>query len=238
MLEVKKLSFSYKSDENKILKEINFSLNNKDSLAIIGPIGCGKSTLISCLNKLNTIQNKTIFIDDKDINNIQNDIFYTLTGTIFTDPNSQYIKETVKEEIIFSLENRAIEIDIITEKVNGILNLLNITHLRDRRFQELSGGEKQLAVLASILIYEPKYIFLDDATIMLDKNNKKLFLDNLFNSNRTIILTSNDLSEIAYCDKLLLLDHDGKMLCYGDRQEMYEQYSEKIIELGLDKPKL
>jgi len=236
-LKIKNLSFRYEKNEREILKEINFSLNNGESLAIIGPIGCGKSTLISCLNKLNTINNNSIFIDNNDVNNIHNDNFYTLTGTIFTDPNSQYIKETVEAEIIFSLENRAVEIDIITEKVNNILDLLNITHLRDRRFQELSGGEKQLAVLASILVYEPKFLFLDDATIMLDKKNKKLFLDNLFNRNRTIILTTNDLSEIAYCDKLLLLDEKGKMICFGDREDMYEKFSDKINEVGLDLPK-
>ena len=237
MLKVICLSFSYSKDDKKILKDINFSLNNSETLAIIGPIGCGKSTFISCLNKFNDISDNTIFIDDKNINNIDNDIFYSLTGTIFTDPNSQFVKDSVEEEIIFSLENRAVEIDIIKRKVEDILRVLNITHLRDRRFLELSGGEKQLAVLASILVYEPKFLFLDDATIMLDKKNKKLFLDNLFNGDRTIILTSNDLTEIGYCDKLLLLDNKGKMICFGDRVEMYKKYSEGIEELGLDLPK-
>ena len=240
-LRVDNLSFKYDKGEKEILNNINFSLESGESLAIIGPIGCGKSTLISCLNKFNSVDDNTIFIIDdddkdldKDINDLKNEVFYSLTGTIFTDPESQYIKDIVEDEIIFSLENRAVEIDIIKEKVDKILKKLKLDDLRKRRFQSLSGGEKQLAILASVLVYEPKILFLDDATIMLDKKNKKIFLDNLFNSKRTIILTSNDLAEIAYCDKLLLLDENGKMVCFGDRSEMYEKYSEKIIELGLD----
>jgi len=234
MLKINNLSFNYIGAEKKIIKDINFSLNNGESLAIIGPTGCGKSTLINCLNKFNNVSDNTIFINDKNITDIDNEIFYTLTGSIFTDPNSQFIKDSVEEEIIFSLENRAVEINIIKSKVDNILEILGITHLRNRRFQELSGGEKQLAVLASVLVYEPKFLFLDDATIMLDKKNKKLFLDNLFTDKRTIILTSNDLAEINYCKKLLLLDYDGKMICFGDSGEIYKKHSEKISQLGLD----
>ena len=172
MIEVENLSFSYQN--NKVLKNISFSIEKGEYLCIIGKNGSGKSTLAKLLAALIFQQEGTIKISgydtksQKDLLNIRK-----IVGIIFQNPEEQIISTTVFDEVIFALENLAIPRENIKEIAEKSLKDLNLLEYKDRLTYQLSGGEKQRLAIASILAMGTEILIFDEATSMLDPVGKK-----------------------------------------------------------------
>ena len=224
IIEVSNLSFSY--HKKLVFKHINFSLQSPSVLAILGPNGIGKTTLIKCLLGLRKKTDGEILINGKDIYKYDKKTFYSLIA---------YLKQGGKETSIYTafdtvLLGLASQINPLLkpqikdiEKVNNILKELDIYDLKDKFVNELSGGEAQMVFMARALIREPEILILDEPESNLDYRNQLLMLDMIkkLKSKGKIIIFNTHYMEHAlrYSDKVLLLNADYKYK-FGNTEEI------------------
>ena len=220
-LETKNLSFKY-LDNSFTLSDVNFSLDKGDFCLVVGKTGCGKTTLLKLLKKEITPSGELkgiVKIDGLDLKDYDSSkIVY-----MFQNPSRQIVSDKVYHEIVFGLEARGLEKEVIETKLAEIVNYLDINDLLEKHTMELSGGEAQLVSLASLLVLDPEVILLDEASSQLDPLTRKKFLEILKRINQdfgiTIILVEHNLEDILeFTDKIIVLDK-GKMIYFGLKEE-------------------
>lgn len=227
IIRINNLNFSYK--EKKVFNDLNLNIKSRSFVTIIGPSGSGKSTLSKILMGIVSIDSNitidNLKLEKKNIKEIRNRI-----GYIFENPNDSIIMDTVEEELTFLLENK-LSNNEINIKLEEIVKELKIEKLLNKNPKNLSGGEKQLVSLASILMKNPKIIILDEAFTMIDSIMKdKIFkiLKRLNNEKGvTIINITHDIEESLYGNEIAIIDN-GKVLIEGKKEEVLAQ--EKILK--------
>lgn len=170
---VQDLTFRYRDRATPAIQHISFAVKPGELMLIAGASGCGKTTLIRCLNGLIPRSYKgelqgEILIDDKPIRNLSLARISQLVGTVLQDPERQILGTRVRNEVAFGLENLGLERSEIIERIDQALHYLGIQHLRDRETFNLSGGEKQKVALAGVLAMRPKILLLDEPLASLD----------------------------------------------------------------------
>ena len=173
-----------------IFKNLDLEINDKEFITIIGSSASGKTTLVNFLSKKIESDNVTIDYKKEEI------------SVVFDDIDSNFIYDTVIENLVFPLENLNYSKEEIDHKLNKIIEYLKIEELLNSNINTLSGGEKELIVIASALITEPKLLILDEPFIMLDNIQKEKIFKLLKKINRelktTIIYLTNDTESIIY----------------------------------------
>lgn len=207
-LSIKNLCCGYSSE---ILRDLNISFKSNTWNFFIGSTGSGKSTFFQTLTKLLPQINGDIFLNNESLKNL--DTLGKLRdncGIMFQYTEKQFFNSTIKEEILFNLKRREKDVTIQNKKLDEIIELLKL----DREFLErspfeISGGQKRMVALASILITEPTILFLDEPTIGLDLESKNLFfniLKNLKEKGVTIFQVSHFLEDVLeYGDTVTIL---------------------------------
>jgi len=219
LLKVDSLAGGYR--RKNIVSDITFSLDIGDILCILGPNGCGKSTLIKLLLRFLPLKNGDIYIDNTHIKTmsrkqlarnisyipqIDSIIFPYTALEIVTMGKTAYlnsIKGPSKEEISVSYQ---------------ILKKLNISHLANKQFTKLSGGERQLVLIARALCQDAKILIMDEPTSSLDFRNQQLVLHTikqLAKANKTIIFTTHSPQEPFILSTKVLLMSNGKITKFG-----------------------
>lgn len=219
-IKITNLTFIYK--DNLILKDISFSFTDQDFITLIGRNGSGKSTFIKILSGLliptNGFIGQKISISDnlyfyKKLNTKERRL--NLIGIIFQKPDNQIINSIVENDIAFGLENNYIKRAKMHQIVEDILDFLNIKKLKERDINTLSGGEKQLVAIASILVLEYKFLLFDEVTSMLDIANTNFVLKRiktLYDQKKCgIIFVTHKLNLLQYGEKTLILDQGQKV---------------------------
>lgn len=201
--------------KKRAIDNISLSINEGDSVCILGRNGSGKSTLAKCLNALILPTEGDVIIDGlntKDESHVI-DIRKNI-GMAFQNPDNQIVASIVEEDVAFGMENLGIPTDIIDKRVDESLESLGIKELRYSMTSKLSGGQKQKVSIAGILAMKSKIIVLDEPTSMIDKNGRKDLLDRVKKLNKdeniTVILISHYVDEITYADRVVVLC-DGKI---------------------------
>ena len=196
MIQVENLAFSYQN--NKVFKNLSFSIKKGEYLCIIGKNGSGKSTLAKLLAGLIFQQEGSIKISGYDTKN-QKDLLEIrkLVGIIFQNPENQIINTTVFDEVIFGLENLATPREKIKEIAENSLKSVALLEYKDRLTYQLSGGEKQRLAIASVLAMGTKILIFDEPTTGIDKESKDQLFKILTHLNRihgiTILLVTHEL---------------------------------------------
>jgi energy-coupling factor transport system ATP-binding protein len=172
-LVVRNLTFTYRSRPAPALKDIEFEVRPGELLLIAGASGCGKTTLIRCLNGLVPRSYKgelkgAIQVFGQDIRPLPLAKISQLVGTVLQDPERQILGAKVLHEVAFGLENLGLSRAEIIERADEALAYLKISHLRERETFLLSGGEKQKVALAGVLAMRPRLILLDEPLASLD----------------------------------------------------------------------
>lgn len=218
IIEVKNLRFKYGVNSTYVLNSINMKIEKNTITAIAGLSGCGKSTLAFALcgaipKSIPGIMDGIILLEEKDINELSLSSLAKKIGIVFQEVDNQLFLPTVEAEIAFASENLCLSYDEIDEIVNRILKELNIEHLRYKDPSSLSGGEKHLVAIASVLSMNPEIIILDEVMSQLDEKNKGLIsdtIDILRKSGKTIILIDHDIENLMMADYIYLMK-DGKI---------------------------
>lgn len=235
ILTINNLTFKY--DDNLIFDNFNLTIKKGTWTTVVGPNGSGKSTLVKIIMGLLESDGQ-IIIDNilKNNNNIKQ-IRRIIIG-IGENPDSTFVAETVMDEMAFALENLEMNKLEIQKKVKEVAKYLNITNILETNPYELSGGQKQLVALASVLVLEPKILILDEAINRIDYMERNNILKILLKLNKekgiTIINITHDLEEAVYGDDVILIDK-GKIILNGSKELVFKE--DKIFNsIGLDIP--
>ena len=234
IISVSDLSFGYDS-KRKVLENINFQLKKGESVGLVGANGVGKSTLLRILVGLNTgfqgdVMVNNIPLEKKNLKTIRKNI-----GYVFQDDDSQLFISTVFDDVAFAPRNYGMSEAEVNEKTMEALKVVHIEQLKDKQIYKLSGGEKKLASIATILSTEPDVILMDEPSVALDPKNRRNLINILNRLNQAKIIASHDLNMIMdTCERTILLS-DGKIIKDGNTKEILLD-KELMEESGLELP--
>lgn len=234
-ISIKNLDFSYES--KTIFSNFNLDIKKGSFISLIGPNGSGKSTLVKILAGLLEYQGEIIIndllLDKNNIKQIRKSI-----GVILNNIDSQLISDKVFDNIAFPLVNQGIIRSKILDSVNDIASQLNITHLLDKNINEINNMEKALINLASVLIYKPNILILDEAFYNLDKVDRDNILSVLKDFNKlqkiTIINITQDMEDILFGDSIIILNEGNIVI--NDTNDKVLTNDKIFSKLGLDLP--
>ena len=233
-IDVEKLSFSYESG-TPVLSDFTFHASEHESVGIIGANGAGKSTFLKLLVGLNlsfegSIRVEEIPLEKKTLPRIREKI-----GYVFQDSDSQLFMTTVGEDVAFAPRNYGLPEEEVERRVQAALEKVHISHLRDKSIFKLSGGEKKLASLATILSTSPDMILLDEPSVALDPKNRRNLIHVLNEFEHLKLIASHDLDFIwDTCSRVVLLEK-GRIIADGTPEEILTD--EKLLcENGLELP--
>lgn len=238
ILDVKDLDFSYNGEE-KILEDISFSIDEPKVIGLLGANGAGKSTLFRLLLKSLEADKGQIFINDKDINTYKAKELSRQIAYIPQSHSPVYNYSVIDVVLmglagkmnVFSLPKKEEE-----EKAMEALKMFKIDNLATRGYQNISGGQRQLVLIARALIQEAKVILMDEPVANLDFGNQELILRTIrqvADKGYTVLISMhNPIHAFSYTDSVLILN-DRKLLAYGEtNQVLTEDILEKIY--GID----
>lgn len=226
-IEVNNISFSY-PDGYEAIKGLSFSIFKGENVGLIGHNGAGKSTLLSLLVGLNQAKEGTIKIFDnllekKNLIKIRETI-----GFMFQDPDDQLFMTTVYDDVAFGPRNYYLSEKEVERKAFKALETVGIMHLKDKAPYKLSGGEKRLAAIASILSLEPEILLMDEPTTALDPKSRRRLINLLNSLNLTKLIASHDLDMIMDTCSRVLVMKDGKIIKDGKTEEIL--YDKELLE--------
>ena len=204
-IEVNHLSFAYGKSE-EVISDMNFTAVGDETIGIIGANGVGKSTLLKLLVGLLLEYSGTIKVNDclvckKTVAQIRKQV-----GYVFQDADSQLFMPTVYEELAFSPRHYGYDEGTVAERVKETLQMVDKEALVHKPIHQLSGGEKRLIALATVLVMQPEFILLDEPSTMLDPRNRRNLIEVLNAIKGLKIIASHDLDMIwDTCDRILLI---------------------------------
>ncbi|MEL7670356.1 ABC transporter ATP-binding protein [Methanobacterium sp.] len=196
ILEINHAGFSYNQKEN-IFNDVNLSLENGDVLCILGPNGTGKSTLIKCMNGLLKLNSGNILINNQNIHSLNKNDLAKIIGYIPQSHNSTFafsVFDVVLMGRAPHLSLTSVPGDKDYKIAEEALKSLGISHLTDKTYTEISGGERQMVLIARVLAQQPQILLLDEPTSHLDFGNQIRTLDvinKLAENGLSVIMTSH-----------------------------------------------
>src|SRR5512142_2522356 len=203
-LVVENLSFRYRDRPGAAIHDISFEAKAGEVLLIAGASGCGKTTLIRCINGLiprsyKGEMNGTVKVFGEEVKTWPLSKISQKVGTVLQDPERQILGTKVLNEVAFGLENMALPRSEIIQRVDEALNYLNIFHLRDRETFNLSGGEKQKVALAGVLAMRPSILLLDEPLASLDPASAQDTIDmvrRLADDGMTVLMVEHRVEDV------------------------------------------
>ncbi|MFY9413841.1 MAG: ABC transporter ATP-binding protein, partial [Tepidanaerobacteraceae bacterium] len=170
LIDIQNLNFAYPNSPQRALKNINFSVEAGEFVVICGPSGCGKTTLISQLKREIRPEGEIsgrILYRGKAIDSLSKKEAVEEIGMVFQDPENQIVLDTVIHELAFGMENLGFNVLTMKKRIGEMCNFFGLEKMLYKSVHELSGGEKQILNLASVLLLQPKLLLLDEPTSQL-----------------------------------------------------------------------
>lgn len=228
-IKFREVSFKYPNCEKKILDNITMDIEPSSFIVICGKSGCGKTTFLRHLKKnlrpYGQLEGKILY-NGVEISQLDDRVSAMEIGFVQQDPENQIVTDKVWHELAFGLESLGYSNTVIRKRVSEMASFFGIQNWFRKSTYELSGGQKQLLNLASIMAMQPKVIILDEPTSQLDPIAATEFLETLQKINRelgtTIIISEHRLEELfPMADKIIVMN-EGKVIAYD--------YVNKIVE--------
>lgn len=232
MIEINDLCVAY--DESiRALEHITLMMNDHHCIGIIGENGSGKSTFLSSIIGLIDYRGQ-ITVDGldvkKDIEKVREKI-----GFVFQNSDHQLFMSNVYEDIAFGLINQGKTKTEIEERIKQIARQLHIEDLLSRPSHHLSGGQKRMIALATVLVMQPDILLLDEPSSFLDPKSRRIIIQILHQLEQQIIFATHDLDmALDICDEVILLNH-GQVKAIGKVQDILTN-KELLEDNGLELP--
>ena len=194
--------------ERPVLQDLTLSLPER-RIAVVGGNGSGKSTFARLLNGLLVPERGRVLVEGLDTRTDARAVRRRV-GFVFQNPDNQIVLPTVEEDLAFGLKNQRLAPADIATRVDAILRRYGLEDFRHHPAHLLSGGQKQLLALASVLVMEPRYIVFDEPTTLLDLRNKRRLAQAIHALPQTAIVVSHDLELLRDFDRVLVF-HEGRV---------------------------
>ena len=225
-VEFREVSFSYKPEE-QVLKNISFHIFPGQTVAIVGPTGAGKTTIVNLLTRFYDVESGKIFIDGIDIRDIKRSALRSLLGIVLQDTN--LFAESVRDNIRYG------RLDASDQEIQDVARLANaeqfIRHLPNgydtiltEDGSDLSQGQRQLIAISRVLLANPSILILDEATSSIDTRTEKYVQKAMLNlmKGRTSLVIAHRLSTIRNAD-LILVINQGEIVEQGNHQQLLDK---------------
>lgn len=242
-IKIKNLIFSYPNSEKKALDDINLTVNQGEFVTICGKSGCGKSTLLRHLKPILTPHGKTsgeIYFDGKSIYDLSDREQAENIGFVMQNPDNQIVTDKVWHELVFGLESLGINSAEIRSKAAEMASFFGIQNWFYENVANLSGGQKQILNLASVMVMNPTLLLLDEPSSQLDPISAHDFFTMLERINTelgvTIILSEHNLSEVfPLSDKVVVMEN-GKITAENTPYKIGEELKQNSMFAALPTP--
>lgn len=229
LVEIENLSYWYPEREEPSLSDVSVSLSEGELVVLAGASGCGKSTLCRSVNGLvphfyGGRISGSVSVAGMDASSVRVRDLARVVGMVFQDPENQLVSESPVAEIAFGLENIGLDAQQMRKRVEEVIASLRLGDLRRKRTRELSGGQKQKVVLASVLAMHPRVLVLDEPTSQLDPISADDFLSTLKSLNDELglaVLLAEHRVERCYhfADRVVVLE-EGRLVFDGAPAEI------------------
>ncbi|MDD2251631.1 MAG: energy-coupling factor transporter ATPase [Dehalococcoidales bacterium] len=221
-IEMEGVSFCYQNQQT-ILENINLTIKQGEVVAIMGQNASGKTTLLKLINGLLKPSSGSIKILGTDTSGLSVAELAATIGVVFQNPGDHLFSDTVEEEIAFGLKIRGVAPRDIEAMVGSILSRFNLEPFRARSPNELSLGEKQRLAIASIMVYEPPVLLLDEPCRGADKSTREnlitILRDHVFRGG-TVVMVTHDVELVAeYSQRVVIMD-SGRIIADGEKREV------------------
>jgi cobalt/nickel transport system ATP-binding protein len=233
MIRAENLIVKYSPQDIKpALDSITFNLEQGEKLALIGANGAGKSTLLLALSGVLLPSGGTLSVDGIPVCKDGLKELRRRVGLVFQNPDDQFFMPTVEDDIAFGPRNYGMAEADVKIKMNAVLEELNITRLKERSANHLSGGEKRLVGLAGILIMEPSLLLMDEPGSFLDPRSRRNLISILKELPQTLLIATHDLDMARnLCSRVILLK-EGRISADGEAEKILDD-SALLEECGL-----
>jgi energy-coupling factor transporter ATP-binding protein EcfA2 len=243
LIELQDFSFKYYGSDFLALKKINLTISEGEYVVITGPSGCGKTTLCRTINGLVPQFHRgyisgNVIIDEMNTRDHSVAEMATKAGLVFQQPENQLVTLNVEKEIAFGPENLGVDPLEIRQRVEELISLLDLEHLRDKHPHEMSGGEQQRVAIASTLALKPKILVADEPTSNLDPKSAELILSIISDLNErdmTVVLVEHRLDLVSKDASRIVLMDDGRIVADGPPREVLVM--DLCQEIGVGVPK-
>ncbi len=218
MIEFQHVSFAYEKSR-PVLKDLSFTIGKGEAVGLIGANGAGKSTAMKLL--LGLLEGEgSITVDGIEVNRKNLGEVRKKLGFVLQNSDNQMFMPTVYEDMIFGPLNYGLSREETEKRVDEVLAKLNIADLKHRYNHKISGGEKRMAAIATVLAMEPEAVLLDEPTSALDPYNRRIVINTIRQLPQTKLITSHDLDMILdTCERVILLS-GGEIVADGAAEEI------------------
>lgn len=226
MIKMEHAAFGYEK-ERKIIKDLMLHIREGEKVGLIGANGTGKSTLLKMLTGLigheGSIKICGLEVEKKNLAEVRKNL-----GFVLQDSDSQLFMPTVYDDIAFGPRNYGMSKAEVEACVDEALERTGIMHLKYKENYKMSGGEKRMACIATILAMKPRIILMDEPSIALDPYNRRNLINNLNEMPETKLIASHDLDMILdTCDRVILMNQ-GSIYADGPAEKILTD--QKLLE--------
>lgn len=211
--------------ERQVLRDLTLALTER-RIGVIGPNGGGKSTFGRLLNGLVLPDTGRVTVLGLDTAR-QGAAVRRQVGFVFTDPDSQIVMPTVAEDVAFSLRRARLPKEQVQQRVRAVLDRFGLADHHDHPAHLLSGGQKQLLALASVLVTEPQVLVCDEPTTLLDLRNRDIVARMLDGLDVHLVLITHHLDLLTRYDRVLCVE-DGMVVDDGLPAAVIDAYVERV----------
>ena len=234
------LKFSYDDSKNYSLNGFDLEIERGKKVAFLGANGAGKSTFFLCLNGIHRPAEGKLYLDGEPVDYSRKGLLELRkkVGIVIQDPDNQLFSASVFQEISFGALNIGMSEEEARDKVNLVMDALEITPFRENPVHALSGGQKKQVSIADVVVMEPEVIILDEPASSLDPKHTMIvnrIIDMLSKRGITVLISTHDVDyALDWSDEVVIID-EGKVLAKGAPEDVFEQ-DEILAKANLKKP--
>ena len=218
MIEFQHVSFAYEKGRS-VIEDLSFRIGDGESVGLIGANGVGKSTVMKLMLGLLAGEGK-ILVDGSELNRANLSQIRRKLGFVLQNSDNQMFMPTVYEDMMFGPLNYMLSREEAERRVDAVLERLGLQALKHRHNHRISGGEKRMAAIATVLAMEPETILMDEPTSALDPYNRRIVINTIRELGQTKLISSHDLDMILdTCDRVILLS-EGRIAADGPAERV------------------
>lgn len=238
IMELKNISFRYDDYNKNSVEDVNFTIKKAEVVFLVGNSGAGKSTLLNIINGIipevieGDLKGELIINERDDLKIYEKSL---ILGNVFQNPRSQFFTTNTTSELVFQMENYGYKIEIIRDRLDGIVNKFKVQNLLDREIFNLSSGERQFLALLTAMIMDPEVIVFDEPSANLDYGNAmrlKRQIQKFKEEGKTVIISDHRCFYLrGILDKVLLIEN-GTVKIFDSESEFIDyDYGNRVFDL-------